>query len=50
MWISKKKLETQLRAERVKAFESEQEHEQWQKIYKLERQVKKLKKQVKNGY
>lgn len=50
MWISKKKLQEKLRDERVKAYEHEQESEQWTKIYKLEKQVKKLKKQVKNGY
>lgn len=50
MFISKKKLQDKLRAERIKAFEQEQENDQWEKIHKLERQVKKLKKQVKNGY
>lgn len=49
MWISKKKLESKLRAERIKAFEQEQENEQWQKIYKLEKEVKKLKKIVREG-
>lgn len=50
MWISKKTLQSKLREERNKAFEQEQEHEQWQKIYELEKQVKKLKKIVKKGY
>jgi len=50
MFISKKKLQEKLRDERMKAYESEQEQEQWTKIYKLEKQVKKLKKQVKNGW
>lgn len=50
MFISKKKLNEKLRDERVKAYEAEQESEQWTKIYKLEKDVKKLKKAVKNGW
>ena len=50
MFISKKKLEAKLRAERIGSYEQQQEHEQWDRILKLEQQVKKLKKQIKNGY
>lgn len=50
MFMSKKKLEKKLRDERLKAYNDQQESEQWEKIYKLENDVKKLKKQIKNGY
>ena len=50
MWISKKKLNDKLRNERMKAYEQEQEKEQWDRISKLEKQVKQLKKAVKNGW
>lgn len=50
MWISKKKLEKKLREERIKSYDDQQESEQWEKIYKLEKEVKKLKKAVKNGW
>jgi hypothetical protein len=50
MFISKKKLEEKLRQERAVSYERQQEHEQWDRILKLEEQVKKLKKQIKQGY
>lgn len=50
MFISKKKLANKLREERMKSYNDQQEQEQWDKIYKLEKQVKKLAKAVKNGW
>ena len=50
MFISKKTLQNKLREERNKAYEQEQESEQWTKIYKLEKEVKKLKKIVRKTY
>ena len=50
MFISKKKLEEKLRKERSVSYERQQEHEQWDRILKLEEQVKKLKKIVRKGY
>jgi hypothetical protein len=50
MWISKKKLDLALRDERIKAHEIERENEQWNELIKLKKQIKKLKKIVKEGY
>lgn len=50
MWISKKKYENQLWETKRKAMDAMHENEQWDRIEKLEKQVKKLKKRVKNGY
>ena len=54
MWISKKKLEAKERDIKheafLKALTDEAEAEQWKDIQKLKKQVKKLKKIVKEGY
>jgi polyhydroxyalkanoate synthesis regulator phasin len=54
MWISKKKLEHKLRkAENDAWFKHSNEQDeitQWERIEKLEKQVKKLKQQIKEGY
>jgi hypothetical protein len=54
MWISKKKYENDLRKAANEAtfkfLDSERESTQWEDIEKLKKQVKKLKKWVKNGY
>lgn len=54
MWISKKKYEAEIRkAEHKMTLESltrEAETEQWNDIQKLKKDVKKLKKWIKNGY
>lgn len=54
MWISKKKLENKEREIKHEAFlrqlEDESRDDQWERIRKLEKKVKKLKKIVKQGY
>ncbi len=57
MFISKKKHEKQVWDAKLKAFESQAQQEQEDKLWKLEAEVKKLKKKmrklegiVKNGY
>lgn len=54
MWISKKKLERIKYAEYTQGLssgaEERRESQQWDRIQKLEKSVRKLKKQVKNGY
>lgn len=54
MWISKKKFNDALREEYLKAMRQEwdatEEIQQDKRIRDLEKQVKKLKKWVKNGY
>lgn len=54
MWISKKKYEAAQRKLKsdsfLEALKDNEESEQWDRIRKLEKQVKKLKKQVKNGW
>lgn len=54
MWISKKKYEANIRKIKNDAtfdsLERELENRQWEDLEKLKKQVKKLKKWVKNGY
>jgi regulator of PEP synthase PpsR (kinase-PPPase family) len=50
MWISKKKLDKAMREEREKMFQIEREHEQWVELEKLKKELKKLKKIIKEGY
>jgi hypothetical protein len=54
MWVTKKKLAKLEREQYIKALQEEMrsnsEYEQEKRLDKLERQVKKLKKQVKNGW
>lgn len=54
MWVTKKKLAKIEREQYVKALQDEMhsnsEYEQEKRIAKLEKTVKKLKKQVKNGW
>jgi hypothetical protein len=54
MWISKKKLESKLRETRLdtmrEEWKSQQEIDQDERMAKIEKDIKKLKKQVKNGY
>ena len=54
MWISKKKHEAELRKVKnealIESLTREGETEQWNDIQKLKKDVKKLKKWVKNGY
>lgn len=54
MWISKKKYELEQRKLKNDAFleslKGHEEDDQWDRIRKLEKQVKKLKKIVKQGY
>lgn len=54
MWISKKKLESKLRETKVatmqEEWKSQQEIDQDKRMAKIEKDIKKLKKQVKNGY
>ena len=54
MWISKKKLATKERELKHEAFlqslKDEAEQRQWDDIQKLQKDVKKLKKIIKEGY
>lgn len=54
MWISKKKLENKLREVKVETmrdeWKSQQEIDQDQRMAKIEKDIKKLKKAVKNGW
>ena len=54
MWITKKKLDRIKTQEYVRAMKDEmtssEEYEQTKRIAKLEKQVKKLKKAIKNGW
>ena len=54
MWISKKKLYRKLDDAKFESYmnglNEEREADQWKRIYKLEQQVKKLKKTIKEGY
>jgi hypothetical protein len=54
MWISKKKLKKLTAEVQGKAFiegmDTQDEAQQWHRIEKLEKQVKKLKKAIKEGY
>lgn len=50
MWISKKKLLNIKQEAFIKSLNDRDETEQWNSIAKLEKQVKKLKKQIKEGY
>lgn len=54
MWISKKKYESNLREIKnqaiLQSFKDEEETQQWQDINKLKKDVKKLKKIIKEGY
>lgn len=50
MFISKKKHKKQLWEAQLKAMDTMHENEQWERIEKLEKAVKKLQKQVKNGW
>jgi cell division septum initiation protein DivIVA len=54
MWISKKKYDAEKRILAHEAFlesvKDQAEDSQWERIRRLEKQVKKLKKQIKKGY
>jgi hypothetical protein len=54
MWISKKKYEAEISKSKTDTFiegmDAHDEREQWERIVKLEKQVKKLKKQIREGY
>lgn len=54
MWITKKKLENKLREVKIdtmrEEWKSQSEIDQEERLAKLEKAVKKLKKQVKNGW
>jgi hypothetical protein len=54
MWISKKKFQQELNKAKNQSFMEGMDHntelEQWDRIEKLEKQVKKLKKIIKEGY
>ena len=54
MWISKKKLESKLRETKLEAmrdeWKSQQEIDQDERMSKIEKDIKKLKKAVKNGW
>lgn len=54
MWVSKKKFEAEQRKLKNEAFiqalNDETEHKQWEDIQKLKKDVKKLKKIIREGF
>jgi len=50
MWINKRKHEEKIFEAKLKAMDNMREAQQWERLEKLEREVKKLKKIVRKGY